>query len=86
MPSPKALVIATLKELTRQAVKEKLHLSMVSQTRRAMEEEEAMTKRKIVELNRRIARELTANARLLGVKSEEQPEGDGDLEGEDWKT
>lgn len=82
MSSKRQLVFATLKELTRKSIRLNVHLHMVRQSRKALQEEEEATERDLKDVRQRVERELAANAQMLGV---ERVDGEDDNEGEGWK-
>lgn len=71
MPSAKQLSILTLRELTKQCVKEQIHLKLLSTTRRAVEADIAGTRQRLAQIKARVNRELLASAKVLGVRDQD---------------
>lgn len=75
--SPRQMVIATLKDATKEILKEQTRLKMVVRSRHEIEAQEAQIRQTIRVLKLRLNRELTANKELLGVVDDEDGEGEG---------
>jgi hypothetical protein len=88
MPSPRQIVLATLKDLTRQQIREQVKLLMVRNTkgeleraRQEIEAEERQVSARIKEIRLRRDRELSVHREMLGAQGLFEDEDDG----EDWK-
>ena len=100
MPSPRQMVIATLRDLTKQCLDEQANLVIITGARRQIEfeaelarEEEMETFKRIKALKSRIGYEMAHNGKTLGVqvmtaadlaRMMEEMREDDD-EGEEWK-
>ncbi len=68
MPSPKALVVASLRSMAKACIREQLHLKIVRSAKRQLEADEKETLQRIRGVKARIDRELAVSASLLGIK------------------
>lgn len=68
MPSPKQLIIASLKDMARTCVREQIRLKALRATRRSLEADERATLRRIRQIKAKIDRELVVSGPLLGFR------------------
>lgn len=82
MPSPRQMVITTLKDLTRECLREQSRLHFVLRSKAVIEAREREIRGRIKGIKLRVNRELTAHKEMLGVgPALDWDDGDG----EEWK-
>lgn len=78
MPSPKQLVISTLKDLNRSCLGHQMRLATLRAARRGIEAQERTALQHIHTTKARLNRELLASGSLLGIKRAERDDEDDD--------
>lgn len=81
MPNSRQMVVATIKDLTTQCLRDQMKLKMVLRSKAEIEARERQLRAQIRTTKLKVNRELRSHGELLGVN----PSLWEDIDGEEWK-